>query len=345
MKPRYSLFLLLLLPLALFIYESDSCELPLNGSETYEDRSNGGSSEILLFDPQKDSTHFIARLGGKAKYPVATLSFHPDRGFWDLSSYDYVEVKINQSSSDFNFTFLGFEQGFSDREHPLTHRYYQIDWEMVQDSLVRIPFDTLATPSWWYSSNSVGRNQFGAEDYSALTGVVFSNHPKQRPGDTLEFKVYRIVAKRNHSKSALLFALVLSLLGVAFLLRLLTGKQEKQPITTTPFSELPESRENTILKAIEQNYSDSSLTQEKLSKAVGISEYHIRTILKESRGSTFNDYLKQHRIAISKQLLRETDLDIKEIAYRTGFSHPSAFTRSFKAIMNQSPSQFRSQKS
>ncbi|MCK8495765.1 MULTISPECIES: chromate resistance protein ChrB domain-containing protein [Spirosoma] len=56
---------------------------------------------------------------------------------------------------------------------------------------------------------------------------------------------------------------------------------------------------------------------------------------------TFGDYIRKLRIEKAIQLLETTSHSLSEIAYLTGFSDQSHFTRIFKKMMGQNPSQYR----
>jgi len=56
---------------------------------------------------------------------------------------------------------------------------------------------------------------------------------------------------------------------------------------------------------------------------------------------SFGDYIRKLRIDKAIQLLTSTNYSLSEIAYLTGFSDQSHFTRIFKKIMQQNPSDYR----
>ena len=56
---------------------------------------------------------------------------------------------------------------------------------------------------------------------------------------------------------------------------------------------------------------------------------------------TFGDYIRKLRIEKSIQLLNESKHSLSEIAYLTGFSDQSHFSRIFKKVMGKNPSAYR----
>ena len=57
-------------------------------------------------------------------------------------------------------------------------------------------------------------------------------------------------------------------------------------------------------------------------------------------GVNFNEYLNQVRIRKAKELLREPDAVIYEVAEKTGFSDYKYFTKVFKKLCGCSPSEY-----
>ena len=58
-------------------------------------------------------------------------------------------------------------------------------------------------------------------------------------------------------------------------------------------------------------------------------------------GLAYQDLVTEARKTLSEQLLRRTDYALAEIAFLTGFSDQSTFTRAFKRWHNQTPASYR----
>ncbi|WP_250125776.1 AraC family transcriptional regulator [Chroococcidiopsis sp. CCMEE 29] len=57
-----------------------------------------------------------------------------------------------------------------------------------------------------------------------------------------------------------------------------------------------------------------------LAQLVGISQFHFSRLFKQSIGVPPHQYVLQHRLEQAKQLLKETELPVMEIALLCGFS-------------------------
>lgn len=91
---------------------------------------------------------------------------------------------------------------------------------------------------------------------------------------------------------------------------------------------------------IENNY-DEGITLEDIANEVGFSTYYFGKIFKKTYKVSFTDYLANVRLAEAKKLLKETNLSIKDITYRTGYMDPNYFTRVFKKCEGMTPTEYR----
>lgn len=98
-----------------------------------------------------------------------------------------------------------------------------------------------------------------------------------------------------------------------------------------------------IVRAIEyinNNYKDD-ITLDVMADAVHISKYHFSRLFHKSTGATFLQYLYNVRLVKVHALLTETNISLKDIALKTGFSSSSHLSRIFKQVYGISPQQFR----
>lgn len=79
---------------------------------------------------------------------------------------------------------------------------------------------------------------------------------------------------------------------------------------------------------------------EQVGRLMGMSRRTLTRRLSES-GLTFRDLIRKTQEELSKDLLKNSTRSIAEIAFETGFSEQSAFSRAFKNWTTQSPIEFR----
>ena len=64
-------------------------------------------------------------------------------------------------------------------------------------------------------------------------------------------------------------------------------------------------------------------------------------LIRKELGISAKDVISSHMISIAKQRLASTDTDVSLIAYDLGFQYPKHFTRQFKRLTGQSPTEYR----
>lgn len=78
-----------------------------------------------------------------------------------------------------------------------------------------------------------------------------------------------------------------------------------------------------------------------LARACGFSERHFLKLFREQRQCTVAQYIKSFQVNRAQTYLLDSDLPLKEIAYRLGFSSPANFTAAFRAATGKTPGQVR----
>lgn len=96
------------------------------------------------------------------------------------------------------------------------------------------------------------------------------------------------------------------------------------------------------LRQIIQDQIDSNLSLTEISKSLDINpSYLSREFSKHFNNLSFGEYIRKLRIEKAIELIKEGKYSLTEIAYLTGFSDQSHFTRIFKQHTSKSPSLFR----
>lgn len=80
---------------------------------------------------------------------------------------------------------------------------------------------------------------------------------------------------------------------------------------------------------------------ERLARVSGVSSAHFARAFRDAFGLPPHRYLLTRRIERATALLRDTDLSITEIAFRTGWSSLGTFGRIFRDITGASPGALR----
>lgn len=97
---------------------------------------------------------------------------------------------------------------------------------------------------------------------------------------------------------------------------------------------------NEIINFINMNYA-SDLNIDIVSKMFGFSKFHFTRLFKQYAQYTFGDYLTLQRIRAAERLLSHPSMSVTEIAFQSGFSSISTFSRVFRQFKNCTPSEYR----
>lgn len=80
---------------------------------------------------------------------------------------------------------------------------------------------------------------------------------------------------------------------------------------------------------------------EELAHLAGLSRRHLSRAFKQTAGRTIHDYVEQVRLSRAMGLLGDTDLLMKDIAFRLGFASACSFSVAFRRSAGETPQAFR----
>ena len=104
-------------------------------------------------------------------------------------------------------------------------------------------------------------------------------------------------------------------------------------------------QEHTFLKKarqlIEENIDEQSYSIEGLARDVHMSPTQLYRKIKALTGQSPSKFFRHIQVSLAKKLLLHSELNITEVAFKTGFNDPAYFTRVFTAEVGISPSSYR----
>jgi pimeloyl-ACP methyl ester carboxylesterase/AraC-like DNA-binding protein len=108
------------------------------------------------------------------------------------------------------------------------------------------------------------------------------------------------------------------------------------------FDQLPKNNSflERVLQSIDAHMEDELFGVEKLCKEIGVSDRQLQRKLKLITSKSPNQLISSIRLHRAKELLLQNNHNISEVAYQTGFSNPSYFSKSFKKEFGLTPSDF-----
>lgn len=93
---------------------------------------------------------------------------------------------------------------------------------------------------------------------------------------------------------------------------------------------------------MEEHYYENLMLAD-VAQKVGISAGYLSTLFQRQMAKGFVDYLNEIRVEHACAYLRQNYLKTYEIAYKVGYRDEKYFSRVFKKIKGQSPSEYRKQ--
>ena len=97
-----------------------------------------------------------------------------------------------------------------------------------------------------------------------------------------------------------------------------------------------------VLKLIEARVHEPLLVED-LAREACLSPFHFARMFKQSTGRSPHAYLVARRVEIARKLLESTDLPIREVSKRAGFSTHAHFCSVFRGAAGLTPAAYRRQ--
>lgn len=95
------------------------------------------------------------------------------------------------------------------------------------------------------------------------------------------------------------------------------------------------------------DYINDSLNQDiklaEIAKVVGMSQYYFCRLFRQSTGIAPHQYLIQQRVERAKQLLKQRNVSIADVAFQCGFANQSHLTKMFRQLTGSTPKTYRNQ--
>ncbi len=106
---------------------------------------------------------------------------------------------------------------------------------------------------------------------------------------------------------------------------------------------LPERQLLQVLEYINEHL-NQDIKLADLAALLGISQFHFSHLFKQSIGTAPYQYLIQQRVERAKQLLKQTDRSIMDIAFLCGFNSHSHLSKQFRQLTGMTPKAYRTLK-
>lgn len=313
----------------------------------YDDRENGEGRSEALWDSASGRLSWILRSG--VQWPYAGVEFLPPEGLQDLSGFQSLQVQwISRHANSVAWTFKRDVPGLTVPGVPGSLGNLRMELSPpTRWSDATFPLDGFEVPLWWFSLH--GRDldtARPARDRIRSLSLGSGETARQNILDTLEITSIRLVAPARAPWTGSLAALGLVVLAVLWHRRLRAERStpsntaSEGVVPSGEPSTIPPARKDLLWSHLATRYRDADLDLPTVARDTGLGEHRIGEILR-AEGLTFRTALNAMRLQEARRLLRESELQVSEIAWQSGFGNVSHFNRVFKSKYGTTPTEAR----
>ncbi len=91
-----------------------------------------------------------------------------------------------------------------------------------------------------------------------------------------------------------------------------------------------------------QKHCRENIKVQDIAAYIGIDRSYLANVFKQMTGASPQEYLQSYRMEQAKEMLKNSERKISEIAYEIGYSDPLSFSKMFKKYEKMSPMEYRS---
>ncbi|MEX0769230.1 MAG: AraC family transcriptional regulator [Balneolaceae bacterium] len=207
-------------------------------------------------------------------------------------------------------------------------KYFQGNEDLVSESV-----------SVFFHESSLGDGFFNISEMASIRNMI------ERSGRGIRFSVE--VSKQFREQMCQLptqsgFTRFLNILS---LLNELSASQNYRYLATVsspdPMSDIENKKVNDVINYIFKHYKEDIKLKE-VAQLANYSQTAFCLFFKQRTRKTFVQFLNEVRVSQACKLLRNSDFNISQICFESGFNNVSNFNRQFKKVVGFSPSAYKS---
>lgn len=301
----------------------------------YTDQDEGGNSEISF--ASDNPIQFSYTIKNQKEYPFAGIYVEDTLGGVkiNLQRYDQVEVHISSTKSTLIPITLNALWNLKNRP------YQKLVKTNKEKSVHVFNISEFQTPPWWMKYNNVLDDS--NQDFSEVLTLNVEDGIHLESGTQDQIIISKIAFSKNNNPTLLTMGVIEAIgLIILFLIPFFKPEKEFIPIAASKINlDNSENPKDMIISVIGENYAQPDLTVRKVAKMIGLKESEVSKNLKLSFKKSFKEYLNFVRLEEAKRLLKNTSLNVSEIAYTVGYNNVTHFNRVFKSSEGISPNEFR----
>jgi AraC-like DNA-binding protein len=320
-----------------------------NNFQFYTDSINGGNSEIVSKEIKNNEIFLEYKLKRDFQSPYVGIKVtNNQKNFIKVAKHNQLSIDIEGNGVKNIILFIytnnpSPKDSLKDKELC----FYEIIDISSERKQYKIDLETLKVPDWWRDINNYLPNEKIEPDLNEINSINIGTAYSQNIEAKSTIQIYSLAFTRANKQSYydivfMEIGLIIILLSIHAIRKYFKDKTKKVSIVYEPVNVDNETQQiNKYLDYINRNFQNPDLTITLVSKQTGINQKRIANSIQKSFDCNYKTYVNQIRITEAKRLLKETELNIGEIAFKVGFNNQSHFNRLFKSQVGLNPSEFR----
>ena len=209
-----------------------------------------------------------------------------------------------------------------------------------------------ATSTWEHHGNpEILQVYLRGSMYQAAVGEIFNcdgSHAELVPSFAIldpmleQIAIAMTTALRDGTAGDALYIDTLAQMMAVHLAR--SHSSQSRPLRTPPLQTMSGWRMRRVLEYIEEHL-EGNLSLEAMAAEVDISPVYLARAFKAAIGQSPHRYVLQRRVDLAKELLRNTDMPVVDVALSAGFSSQSHLSYWFQRYLGVSPAVYRQHRS
>ncbi|MCK9181700.1 MAG: AraC family transcriptional regulator [Fibrobacteraceae bacterium] len=342
-------------------YEKTERIFPVNRAVdfyAYGDASDGGvSTASWSFADSILSCDFFVKPAIDYPYAGVGMNFVTDAKklnaeLIDFSSYDSICVTLRtERINQIHFKILTFDPSFTKLNSPLSSRFlFQPLPTARAFQEICLALNDFTIPEWWFSKNAI-QTPDQSKFLDRVMKLDFSSGVERNVTDKLEIKDIHLVGRARVPNFCLIALMIAMLLWILmsewiFYSREKMEQSIKKEHALDSYNQIAvESHSvkitHNVMGYLQSHYGDAELSLESACKGIGVDRNKLSEILKQESGMTFSAYVNELRLKEAARLLKESDLQVAEVASSVCIDNPSHFNKMFKLRYAQTPLEYR----
>lgn len=316
--------------------KSGTADLPVPAFQVQWEQGSTQATETIYWEPAQP----VTQLQSPSKLRNALASLHTDTTHVEVSDMDWTApMTLQFTPNRVGFTSLvssssSIQYGYADEKLLRTTSVGKVLFILPGREIVaRIAPGRLCTVTCSFN-NDYAENIIGPLDQLSHTQLHSALDLRSALISSIMLRLMNEALYPGPISAA-----VAESFGHAMLTECAHWLQTQNSDTTTD-GKLT-ARELQIIEQYLAGLSGKSPSVADLAAACGFSERYFARLFRELTGFPVSQYIKAVQVSKAKVLLLETDLPLKEIAYRLGYSTSANFASSFRAATGATPGQFR----